>query len=200
MRHAFTLLGVMVLIVSIGAFLTLNRAHAPSGEENKLSPQDTSMKLTLTSPAFEQGGMIPSKDTCDGKNVSPELRVSGVPEGTKSLVLVMDDPDIPESVKQSRKIEKFDHWTLYALPPDTTVIPEGAAQGSLGLTSAGKAAYAGPCPPDREHRYFFRLYALSGTLNFITVPTQRDVEEAAKGMMIESATLMGRYEKVKTKN
>ncbi|MCB9810826.1 MAG: YbhB/YbcL family Raf kinase inhibitor-like protein [Candidatus Nomurabacteria bacterium] len=155
------------------------------------------MALTLTSPAFADGGSIPARYTCDGENVNPELHISGVPEGTKSLVLVMDDPDIPDSVKESRGIEKFDHWVLYNIPPDTTVIKEGEMVGSEGLSSRGEVGYVGSCPPDREHRYFFRLYALPDIVNFIKVPTLDEVEVIAKESAIESAVLMGKYERIK---
>jgi hypothetical protein len=147
----------------------------------------------LASPAFNDGGLIPPQFTCDGDNVSPEITISGVPEGTQSLVLVMDDPDIPDSVKQARGILKFDHWAVYNIPPETGTIPEGVQVGSIGRNTRGDSAYTGPCPPDREHRYIFRLYALSGTLNFIQQPTLDEIESAARGMTLTSTTLIGRY-------
>lgn len=206
MRNAYALLGFSFLIVFVGAYIVIRKANAPTSNELiqkeeatstvTSKPNETSSMLTLTSPAFEDGGSIPSTYTCDGTNVNPEIRISGVPEGTESLVLIMDDPDIPDAVKQSRGVEKFDHWVLYAIPKDTTVISEGSPVGTEGLTSAGTTGYTGPCPPDKEHRYIFRLYALSGTLNFIKAPTLDEVEEAAKGMTIASATLMGRYNRV----
>lgn len=199
MRQAFLLLGVMTLIISVGALVAFERAEAPSTTDDQLSLEGSSsntpetMQLTLTSPAFTDGGSIPSLYTCDGKNVSPQLSIGGAPEGTRSLVLVMDDPDIPDSVKQARGIEKFDHWVLYNIPADTTVINEGAILGTTGLNSMGESAYTGPCPPDREHRYIFRLYAISGTLNFFKAPTLDEVEVAAQGMALASTTLTGRY-------
>lgn len=153
------------------------------------------MSLILTSPAFEPGGLIPEKYTCDAENISPELRIENAPAGTESFVLVMDDPDIPQSVKESRGIEKFDHWAIYNIPGDTTRIPENMATGTAGLNGAGAPGYTGPCPPDGEHRYIFRLYALSGTLNFVAAPTLDELEAAAKSMMIESAELVGRYDR-----
>jgi len=182
----------MTLVVFVGAFFAFKKAEAPT--ELVIEP-NTIMALTLTSPAFEDGGMIPSKYTCDGENISPELHVSGIPEGTKSLVLVMDDPDIPDTVKQSLSIEKFNHWAVYNINPDTKVIAEGTVTGNEGLNSGGSIGYMGSCPPDREHRYFFRLYAVSGTLTFIKAPTLDEVEIAAQGMSLGSATLMGRYER-----
>ena len=188
-------MGIMTLIVFIGAFIAFSRKVEAPHDLTSSEPLAPFMSLSLTSPAFEEGGLIPSKFTCDGENVNPELRIANVPEGTKSLVLVMDDPDIPESVKQSRGIEKFDHWALYDIPADTVVIPEGATLGTSAENSTGKVGYTGPCPPDREHRYFFRLYALSGTLNFIKSPTLDELETAAQGMSLGEATLMGRYDR-----
>jgi Raf kinase inhibitor-like YbhB/YbcL family protein len=197
MKQAFILLGIMSAIVYGGAFFAFhNKAEAPA----TLVPHTSSMSLTLSSPAFTEGGLIPSQYTCDGENVSVPLNISGVPEGTKSLVLVMDDPDIPQSVKDERGIEKFDHWAVYNIAPDVSDIQTGAVFGTMGKNTRGDTEYRGPCPPDGEHRYFFRLYALSGILNFIAVPTLREVEEAARGMTIESATLMGRYVRNQTNN
>lgn len=155
------------------------------------------MSFTLTSSAFADNEIIPPQYTCDGDNINPPLSINGVPEGTKSLVLVMDDPDIPEEVKVSRGIEKFDHWVIYNLPADAREVEAGASPGSAGINTAGQPSYTGPCPPadmePREHRYIFRLYAISEELNFIKTPTLDEVEEAVKGMTLDSATLVGRY-------
>ncbi len=194
MRQAFALLGLMTLIVFVGAFFVFKEAGAPS--DLVIIPETKPMSLSLSSTVFKEGEKIPSKFTCDGDNVSPELHISGVPLGTQSLVLVMDDPDIPDSVKQARGIEKFNHWAVYNIKADTAVIKEGEILGTSGLTSVGKTDYVGPCPPDREHRYFFRLYAVSGTLNFIKAPSLDEVEVAAQGMALGSTTLMGRYERI----
>jgi Raf kinase inhibitor-like YbhB/YbcL family protein len=155
------------------------------------------MALTLTSPVFQHEGSIPPRYTCDGENISPELHIDGVPDGTASLVILMDDPDIPISVKQARGIDTFDHWVIYNIEPGTRIISEGVSGVGFGLNTRGTVGYTGPCPPDREHRYFFRVYALSDTLAFASVPTLREVEEAAKGIMIESAILIGRYERAR---
>ncbi len=193
MRNAYALLGLAFVIVFGGAYLLFEKAEAPSF----LDDNETPMSLTLTSSAFLNNAGIPSEYTCDGGNTNPPLTISGVPEGTKSLVLVMDDPDIPEQIKKERGITKFNHWTVYNLPPETEAIAPGAVFHNMGVNGRGTAAYIGPCPPpDMEpltHRYIFRLYALSGTLNFIKAPTLDDVEEAAKGMMLEKAELIGTY-------
>jgi len=202
MRNAYALLGLSFLIVFVGAYFVIQRAYAPTPEDMSVpleetpNTETTTMSLTLTSPAFNDNDLIPSKYTCDGGNINPELRIENVPEGTASLVLVMDDPDIPDSVKESMGIEKFDHWVLYNISPETETIAEGVTSGSEGLNTRGDAGYTGPCPPDREHRYIFRLYALGGSLNFIKAPTLDEVETAAKGSAIGSATLIGRYERI----
>ncbi len=191
-KNAFMLLGLMTVIVFVGGLFVFERAEAPIVEEEQVIPD---MSLTLTSSAFIENGSIPSKFTCDGENISPELIISNVPEGTKSFILVMDDPDIPESVKQARGIEKFNHWAVYNIPAETTVIKEGEVVGTGAQNGAGDFVYRGPCPPDREHRYIFRLYAVTGTLNFIKAQTLDEVESAAQGMMLERAILIGRYER-----
>lgn len=152
------------------------------------------MPMTLTSPAFEEGGAIPQKYTCDGQSVNPELSWTGAPEGTKSFALIMDDPDIPESVKQARGISVFDHWVVYNIPAEITRIPESAKPpGVEGLNGSQKSAYTGPCPPDAEHRYFFYLYALDTTLTFDAPPTRAEVEAAIKGHVLAEGQLMGKY-------
>lgn len=195
MRNAYALLGLAFLIVFGGAYLVFERAEAPSFLEDN----ETSMSLTLTSSVFENNGSIPSQYTCDGENINPPLTISGIPEGTKSLVLVMDDPDIPEAIKKERSVEKINHWVLYNLPADTKEVAPNAGLENRGLNSRGNPGYIGPCPPpDMEpttHRYIFRLYALSGTLNFIKAPTLDEVETAAKGMSLGSAQLIGVYKR-----
>lgn len=195
-KHAYTLLGVMTLVVFVGVYIAFHKkVEAPITTDSNNS---SSMTLTLTSPLFSEGETIPSKYTCDGENVSPELHIDNVPEGTKSFVLVMDDPDIPESIKKEQGIEKFNHWALYNIPADTRVLNEGALIGMSGMNGRGEAKYTGPCPPDREHRYIFRLYAVSGQLNFLKAPTLDEIEDSARGMMVERATLTGRYERTVT--
>lgn len=219
MRGAFLLLGVLTVIVYTGAFIAFStNVEAPASEvEDSLSLRETDaslarpqgstiitndkqerMSLVLSSPAFADDASIPQKYTCDGENVSPEFRISNAPEGTQSFVLLMDDPDIPVSVKKTRGIQNFDHWVVYNIPGDTTSIPEGGTQTmTTGMNTRGTNGYTGPCPPDREHRYFFRLYALRGILSFAKTPTLAEVEEAAVGMMLAKAELTGRYERAR---
>ncbi|MBI5457142.1 YbhB/YbcL family Raf kinase inhibitor-like protein [Candidatus Kaiserbacteria bacterium] len=153
--------------------------------------------LTLTSPAFAHNGSIPSRFTCDGdRTISPELSLSSVPEGTKSLALIMDDPDVPKALKPDGV---FDHWILFNVPADTKSIQEGASAGTVGTNGAGKNAYTGPCPPPQyepsEHRYVFKLYALDSELALQADATKADVERAMEGHIIAQTELVGRYKR-----
>src|SRR5690606_1149036 len=128
---------------------------------------------------FENKGKIPSIYTCDGKNINPELHIQDVPQGTVSLALLMDDPDVPAFVRPDCM---YDHWVVYNIPPETTVIQENCApSGVLGKTTAGTKSYVGPCPPDREHRYFFKLYALDKSLDLKEGASKKEVEDAMQG-------------------
>ena len=152
--------------------------------------------MKISSSAFKQGGIIPSRFTCEGANVNPPLEISAVPKNAKSLALIMDDPDVPPQVRPDRM---WVHWVLYNMPPDTHHINEAEdAPGIQGKTTFGHHRYGGPCPPDREHRYFFKLYALDcETLNVAEDAGKKEVENAMRGHIIAEVELMGRYEKGK---
>lgn len=158
------------------------------------------MTFTLTSPAFEQNEHIPEKFTCDGEQVSPELKISGVPEDAQSLALLMDDPDIPKELYPNGGT--FDHWVVFNIPADTTDVAEGTAPpGTGGVNGRGKIGYTGPCPPTKykpnEHRYFFRMYALGTKLELNEGATKDDVLTATAGHVLAVAELMGRYSREK---
>lgn len=187
----------IVVAVVLAVWLLFFDGKTSSLFETKQTPQSSSM-LTLSSPVFEEGESIPSKYTCDGANVNPPFSISGTPQNTQSLAIIMVDPDIPESVKQSRGIQMFDHWVAWNIPPQTTIIEEGKdAPGTLGNNGAGKKGYTGPCPPDKEHRYFFTLYALDAVLKLSEGSTKADLEKTMTGHIIESTELMGRYNRTK---
>ena len=148
--------------------------------------------VVLKSLAFAEGGMIPQKYTCDGADVSPPLSWTGVPEGTRSFVLICDDPDAPSGT--------WVHWVLYDLPATVRELPEQVPTdrepdvgGRQGTTDFRRIGYGGPCPPGGTHRYFFKLYALDRTLGLPAGPTKKRVEEAMKGHTLAEAQLMGRY-------
>ncbi|OGH93233.1 MAG: kinase inhibitor [Candidatus Magasanikbacteria bacterium RIFOXYD1_FULL_40_23] len=152
--------------------------------------------MQLTSPVFNTNEKIPAKYTCDGENISPPLEISGVPEGAKSLVLIMDDPDIPEAAKKSFNIEVWDHWVVFNIPVEVKIIEEGMnPPGVLGKNTRDNMAYGSPCPPDKEHRYFFKLYALDIVLELPAGSSKAGVEKAMLGHALEKVELVGRYER-----
>ncbi len=137
--------------------------------------------------------MIPVKYTCDGANISPPLIFENIPTQAQTLALVMDDPDVPESIRPDKM---WDHWVVFNIPPTTTEIPEGQEpNGVAGRGTAGNQEYNGPCPPDREHRYFFKVYALDTVLDLPSGSSKQELEESMAGHIIESAQLMGRYDR-----
>lgn len=157
------------------------------------------MPLTIASPAFTDASPIPARHTCDGEEVSPALRWSGAPDGTRSFVLIVDDPDAPDPAAPKRI---FVHWVLYDIPRDASGLDEGIATDRLpagtrsGRNDAGSNDWAGPCPPIGRHRYFFRLHALDEMLGDLgTRPGRREVERAMEGHVLETAELMGTYQR-----
>jgi len=140
--------------------------------------------MNLSSPAFEHNKAIPSLYTCDGKNISLPLTIKGVPKTARSLVL--------------RKDGIWDHWIVWNIPPHTTSLQEGATPpGTEGKNTGGSIGYQGPCPPDKQHRYCFTLYALDTLLNLKQGAAQQDVQQAMKSHIIERAELIGLYERKK---
>ena len=145
--------------------------------------------LQITSAAFAPGGAIPSKYTCDGAGTNPPLAFAGIPAKAQSLVLIVDDPDVPKNLMPSGV---FDHWLIWDLPASVKGVAEAAPEAKRGLNGMGQQGYMGPCPPDREHRYFFKLYALDTKLTG-AFGNKNDLEAAMHGHILEQAELMGRY-------
>lgn len=158
--------------------------------------QGTALELSLSSSAFENKGKIPSKYTCDASQISPPLTISGVPVGTKSLAIVMEDPDVPKQLKADGT---FLHWLLYNIPADTLEIAEGKPVGVIGNNGSGKAGYAGPCPPPQyepsEHRYVFTLYALDAELALKPGATKDAMLKSMEGHVRATAQLIGTYKR-----
>ena len=149
--------------------------------------------MQLTSPAFQDKESIPTLYTCEGKNMHPPLLFHNVPANAKTLVLIMDDPDVPASVRPEMM---YDHWVLFNIAPNTKGIAEkGEIPGVHGQSTNGKNGYVGPCPPFGEHRYFFKLYALNILLTLSEGATKEEVEKAMQGHILAEASLMGRYAK-----
>ncbi len=155
------------------------------------------MALTVTSSAFEAGDKIPSKYTCEGEDVSPPLAFGGVPAGTKSLALIVDDPDAPDP-KAPKRV--WAHWLVYNMPPETQGLAENASRKGMptgavsGLSDRKQTAYHGPCPPIGRHRYFHKLYALDTTLADKAL-TKAELEAAISGHVLAEVALMGTYQK-----
>ena len=155
-------------------------------------------KLILRTTAFTDEGKIPVKYTCMGTDISPPLTWQGVPAGTKSLALIMDDPDAPDP-NNPKMI--WVHWVVYNIPTDAEGLPEGAGANNLpagteqGLNDWNKIGYGGPCPPIGRHRYFHKLYALDCLLSGLHKPTKAKLESAMQGHIIESSELVGTFAK-----
>jgi Raf kinase inhibitor-like YbhB/YbcL family protein len=170
-------------------------AGAASGEP----PEGGSVTaFELTSPSFDHMGEIPRRHTCEGKDVSPELRWSGVPDGARSLVLIVDDPDAPDPAAPRMT---WVHWVLYDIPADASALSEGVTAAALppgtkqGRNDWKRAGYGGPCPPIGRHRYFHKLYALDSELGDLGEPSKAELERAMQGKVLARAELVGTYEK-----
>ncbi|WP_100934250.1 YbhB/YbcL family Raf kinase inhibitor-like protein [Candidatus Chlamydia corallus] len=149
--------------------------------------------MQLLSPAFAYGRPIPQKYTCQGAGISPPLTFIDVPDTAKSLALIVEDPDVP---KEIRSDGLWIHWIVYNLSTTITDLAEGAEIFAVqGLNTSGKPVYEGPCPPDRQHRYFFTLFALNVVLPEEENVTWDQLYEAMENHIIEQAELMGTYEK-----
>ena len=152
------------------------------------------MPMIITSPSFAHNRAIPPRHTCDGLNVSMRLSWAGVPTGTKSLALIVDDPDAPDPASPKMT---WVHWVLYNIPPAANGLAEGVAElpvGTLqGVNDWQRTGYGGPCPPIGEHRYFFKLYALDTLLPDLKRPAKEALERAMLGHVLAQSELIGLY-------
>lgn len=148
-------------------------------------------KMKITSSAFQEGGNIPAKFTCDGANVNPPLHIGQVPAEAKSLALIVDDPDAPGGL--------FIHWLVWGIDSKTTDIAENSVPPNAleGKNGFGKSGYGGPCPPSGTHRYYFRVYALDQTLNLPAGANRGELDGRMKGHIVGQAELMGRSSRQK---
>ena len=150
-------------------------------------------KILISADGFKEGGTIPDEFTCKGKDISPSLSWEGIPAGTKSISLIMDDPDAPGGT--------FVHWVLYNIPAGILKLPKGMpsnlTDGSMqGLTDFGQPGYGGPCPPPgKPHRYYFKVYALDINLNLPPGASKNQLESAMKGHILAKGELMGKYQR-----
>lgn len=152
------------------------------------------MEIKLTSAAFEEGGMIPAKYTCDGEDFSPPLKWDNVPAGIQSIALICDDPDAPMGT--------WVHWVIFNLPaekrelaensPDDETFPDGTRQG---INDFGSIGYGGPCPPGGTHRYFFKIYALDVIIDLVSIVDKETLLREIEGHIIGQGKLMGKYQR-----
>lgn len=147
--------------------------------------------MKIISNAFVHGGAIPEKYTCEGEGINPPLTFIDVPQNAVSLVFIMDDPDVPSSIREDNM---WNHWIIWNIDPKIDGIGENdIIDGVYGITTSGTLKYVSPCPPDREHRYFFKLYALDIKLSLIEGSSKKDVENATEEHVLAQAQLVGKY-------
>lgn len=193
---------IIILILVLGGIFFWQKSKKP--KEISL-PETLPKVMQISSPVFENNSQIPSKYTCDGQNINPPLEIKDVPEGTQSLVLIVDDPDAP--------VGTFLHWLVFNINSDVSLVeedksssspfattrvveenslPAGAIQGRNGF---GKEKYGGPCPPFGQHRYFFKIYALDKKLDLASGSKLKEVESAMKNHILDQAQLIGLYQR-----
>jgi len=199
-RRAYALLGVMFIIIGIGAVLAFNQSFIKRGDTGNITSVSEPMTFSLISSAFQHEGTIPKNYTCDGnKGLNPPLEITDVPAGTKSLVLIMDDPDVPKEVRPDGV---FDHWVLFNIAPPAPqssleIFEGGPLPGTPGKNGRGENSYTGPCPPPqyepREHRYIFAAYALDTELALAAGASKSEVLAEIEGHVLGEAQLIGRY-------
>ena len=172
-------------------FLIFWSLHIQDGPHSKMIGKKVTA-IELTSTAFEEGGMIPRQYTCDGPDISPSLTWTRIPDGTKSLALICDDPDAPAGT--------WVHWVIYNLPPNMKGLPESIppykilANGAIhGINDFRKFGYGGPCPPGGTHRYYFKIYALDTVMDLKPGATKAQLLKAMEGHILAKGQLMGRY-------
>ena len=154
-----------------------------------MATKTTANTLTVYSTVFSHKGHIPSEYTCDGKDINPPLEVENIPEGTKSLALIMEDPDAPRGT--------FDHWLVWNISPNEA-ISEQTNPGISGTNDFGKTGYGGPCPPSGVHRYFFKVYALDTKLELLAGADKKTLLETMNGHILSEGEIMGLYQRKKT--
>lgn len=181
MKKFIFIIGLIIVFLILSVILKKNKSYLGTIKEGN-------MKLTS---AFNNNETIPSEYTCDGKDLAPVLKISGVPQDSKSLALIVDDPDAPMGT--------WVHWVVYNIPANTTEIdakklPAGTKQG---MTDFGRIGWGGPCPPNGTHRYFFKVYAINEKTNLAGGLTKSQLESAIRKNVIEKAELIGLYKRQK---
>jgi Raf kinase inhibitor-like YbhB/YbcL family protein len=193
-----TVLFVMGVVASVAEMHPLTYKSEGNVAYAETRKGAIAMTLVITSPAFSHNKGIPSTYTCDGEDISPALEWSGLPEGTKSIALIVDDPDAPDPAAPKMT---WVHWVLYNIPPSATGLPEAVKPQDLpkgtkeGLNDWKRTGYGGPCPPIGRHRYFHKLYALDAVLPDLGKPTKKDLEKAIEAHILAKAEVVGTYQR-----
>jgi Raf kinase inhibitor-like YbhB/YbcL family protein len=188
-RIGVAVLGVTLICIPVVAAKT---SLPPGKKENIVMP------MIITTPSFKHDGDIPARHTCDGQNISPMIEWTGVPAGTKSLALIVDDPDAPDPEAPRMT---WVHWVVYNIPPDANGLPETFTAENLlsgimqGLNDWHRTGYQGPCPPIGRHRYYFKLFALDIVLPDLKSPAKSALEKAMQGHILARSELLGRYQR-----
>lgn len=169
MRKKISLISAMLFFIIMGGFA-----------------RDGGGAMKITSPEFKHNTMIPKKFTCQGLDINPALHLEGIPQGTKSLALIVDDPDAPMGI--------WVHWVVFDIPV-VSKIDEDSIPGKQGINDFRRNDYGGPCPPSGTHRYFFKIYALDSMLNLEEGISKKELEKAMQGHILDKAELIGLYRK-----
>ena len=182
---------IIFIIIFVSVAVAFGTRFFERNSSNTLPLELKTIVMTISSPAFENNKFISADYTCEGENINPPLIISGVPAKTKSLVLVVDDPDAPGGT--------WTHWTVWNINPETKKIssPSVLAGAVEGITSIGKSGYHGPCPPSGTHRYFFKLYALDTKLNLPASASKPGLLDAMTNHTLAEAQLVGLYSRGK---
>jgi len=178
---------LVIIIVSVVSFAAIGfRQNRSDNVPLIKNPMLNVQTMKITSQAFDDGGAIPSKYTCDGENINPPLEIASVPEGTKSIAFIMEDPDAPLGI--------WVHWVKWNIPPETKIIEKGKEPpGVSGKGTSGNLSYEGPCPPNDVHHYIFRVYALDTELALQSGASKKDLESAMEGHILGKGELVGLY-------
>lgn len=184
------LLATILILICVAGFFYIQKVFKKQSFTKELISKPTSLgKMKILSPAFTHNSKIPEKYTCDGENVNPPLEIKEIPEGTQSMVLIVEDPDAP--------MGRFLHWLVFNIPPhisfiEENSIPEGAIQG---MNDFGKENYGGPCPPFGAHRYFFKIFSLDKKLDLRPGARLNEVEREMENHILGQAQLIGVYQR-----
>jgi Raf kinase inhibitor-like YbhB/YbcL family protein len=183
---------IILFIIIGGGWLVKRSKKVPvNNQPAQITPKKEIKNMKISSPAFKNNEDLPSKYTCDGENVNPSLEFGEIPEGAKSLALIVDDPDATNG--------DWTHWLLWNMSQQRLSIAENSApkEATQGITDFGNRGYGGPCPPSGKHRYFFKLFALDEELKISSFSTKKDLLEAMNSHIIGQAEMVGMYEKNK---